>query len=407
MYDVIERWQSDKIRSMMKVRRGVNLTGARQTGKSTLAGMVDLPHAKRYTFDDMLVRGAAKGDPNGFVSHSDGETIVIDEIQKVPEILESINMVVDRDNSSGQYLLTGSSNLHFAKAVKDSLAGRLGKIRLRSLAFGEKNAHAPDFLRKAFARDFNSEYPELLKRDIIALAFKGGYPEIQDYSSIDRNDWFSAYLDDLLERDIKDVAEIRKISELRSTALWLLAHTAQFFAVDELSTKAAISKPTAQNYMEALKALYLFDSILPWTKSDYDMIGKRSKWIATDSGLVANILGWDEESVYMDESKNGKLVETWVYQQLAAIAEADGGYAISHYRDNRKREIDFMVERQDGAMLGVEVKAGHATLDDFKHLKWFASNIARTPFTGIVFYSGAQTLRFGEGFYAVPMSALG
>jgi predicted AAA+ superfamily ATPase len=189
--------------------------------------------------------------------------------------------------------------------------------------------------------------------------------------------------------------------------LWLLAHTAQFFAVDELSTKASISKPTAQNYMEALKALYLFDSIPSWTKSDYDMIGKRSKWIATDSGLVANILGWDEESVYMDESKNGKLVETWVYQQLAAIAEAEGGYAISHYRDNRKREIDFLVERQDGAMLGVEVKAGHATLDDFKHLKWFASNIAKTPFTGIVLYSGAQTLRFGEGFYAVPMSALG
>ena len=92
------------------------------------------------------------------------------------------------------------------------------------------------------------------------------------------------------------------------------------------------------------------------------MIGKREKWMATDSVLVANLLGWGEDEVYMNESRNGKLVETWVYQQLAAIAEAEGGYSISHYRDNRKREIDFMVERKDGTVLGVEVKAGQASL---------------------------------------------
>ena len=159
--------------------------------------------------------------------------------------------------------------------------------------------------------------------------------------------------------------------------------------------------------MGALKALYLFDSIPSWSKSDYDMIGKREKWMATDSALVANILGWDEDGVYMDESKNGKLVETWVYQQLAAIAEAEGGYAISHYRDNRKREIDFMVERKDGALLGVEVKAGRASIEDFRHLKWFAANLAKTQFTGIVLHSGDKSLRIGEGLYAVPMRALG
>ena len=137
------------------------------------------------------------------------------------------------------------------------------------------------------------------------------------------------------------------------------------------------------------------------------MVGKREKWIATDSALVASILGWNESELYMDESRNGKLVETWVYQQLAAIADADGGYTISHYRDNRKREINFMVERKDCAILGVEVKAGQASLDDFKPLKWFAENLAKVPFTGIVLYSGDKTLRFGEGLYAVPMSALG
>ena len=404
---MIQRWQMSRIQSMMQVRRGVNLTGARQVGKSTLADMLEFSSVKRYTFDDSIVRGVATGDPHGFVRHAKGETVVIDETQKVPDILDAVKMVLDKDPSPGQYLLTGSSNLHFAKAVKDSLAGRLGRIRLRPLAFGEIRGGAPDFLRKAFARDFDSFNENLLKRDIIDLAFRGGYPEIQNYSPEDRSNWFGTYLDDLLEKDVRDVTEIRKLAELRSVAVWLLARTSQFFTVEELSSKVAISKVTALNYMAALKALYIFDSIPSWAKSDYDFIGKREKWIATDSGLVANILGWEEDEVYMDDTRCGKLIETWVYNQLAAMAEAEGGYAITHYRDNRKREIDFMVERKDGALLGVEVKSGQASLDDFKHLKWFAENLAKKPFTGIVLYSGGQTLRFGEGFYAVPMSALG
>ena len=406
-YSMIERWQTPRVGAMLKVRRGVNLTGARQTGKTTLAGMVDLPLVKRYTFDDKLVRVVAQSDPNGFVRHAEGETVVIDEIQKVPDILESIKMVVDQDASPGQYLLTGSSNLRFAKTVKDSLAGRLGRVRLRTLALGEVNGRPPDFLRRAFARDFDSRYSDFSRRDVIHAAFRGGYPEIQSYSPSDREDWFAAYLDDLLEKDVKDVTEIRKLSQLRAVALWLFAHTAQFFAVEELASKAAISKVTALNYMAALKALYVFDSIPAWSKSDYDMIGKREKWLATDSALVANILGWGEDEAYMDEGRIGKLVETWVYQQLATLAEAEGGYAIFHYRDNRKREIDFIVERRDGSSLGVEVKAGQASPGDFKHLKWFAANLAQKPFTGIVLYSGEHTLRFGEGFYAVPLAALG
>ena len=132
---------------------------------------------------------------------------------------------------------------------------------------------------------------------------------------------------------------------------------------------------------------------------------------ARHGGETLRIEGWGKDALrvtaYMDENRSGKLVETWAYQQLAAIAEADGGYAILHYRDNRKREIDFIVERKDGAMLGIEVKAGQASLGDFKHLKWFAANLAKGQFTGVVLYSGTNTLRFGEGFYAVPLAALG
>ena len=391
---------------MMNVRRGVNLTGVRQSGKTTLAGMVKLPKARHYTMDDKEIRRSAADDPKGFVKHSDGETLVIDEVQKVPDLLDAIKIVLDGNNDHGQYLLTGSSNLRFIKAVRDSLAGRLGWLRLRTLSLAEMRGNGHSFLASAFNRDFKSEYPEIDKRQAIELAFRGGYPEPLDYSTKDRRDWFKTYLNDLLTKDIHDVTEVRKLSVLKTAATWLLSHSSQFFALDELAAKTSLAKETANSYLEALRALYLFDCVPAYAATDYGLVGKRPKWIATDAALMANILDWNEDDVYLDQNRSGKLIETWVYQQLAAIAEADGDCEISHYRDAKKREIDFMVKREDGALLGIEVKSGAVSSSDFAHLKWFAANLAEKPFTGIVIHSGKDVLPFGDGFYAVPFSAL-
>ena len=390
----------------MRVRRGVNLTGVRQSGKTTLSEMVKFRNQRRYTLDDKEIRRSASDDPKGFVKHGEGETLILDEIQKVPDLLDAIKMVLDVNNDKGQYLLTGSSNLRFSKAVKDSLAGRLGLLRLRTLSLGEIFGNAPTFLDAAFARDFKGEYQEIDKHEAISLAFRGGYPEPREFAERDRRDWFKTYLDDLLTKDIRDVTEIRKLEVLKAVATWLLAHSAQFFSVDELAAKTSLAKETVLNYLEALKALYLFDRVPAYSKSDYNLIGKRPKWFATDASLMSSILTWNEDEVYLDQSRNGKLIETWVYQQLAALADVSGSYEISHYRDGKKREIDFIVERDDGALLGIEVKSGAVGSSDFANLKWFAANIAKSAFTGIVVHSGKDTLPFGDGFYAVPFAAL-
>lgn len=405
--NMIARWQTQRLMHLLSVRRGVNLTGARQVGKSTLAKLLHLPNTRAWTLDDDLAFSAAKNDPSSFVKHKQGETLIIDEIQKVPSLLNAIKIVLDNDNSKGQYLLTGSANLQFAKTVKDSLAGRLGVVRLRPLTLGEINGKKPLFLERAFRKDFQSSYVSMDKRDVIHEAFLGGYPEPREFDTGDRVDWFKRYLNDLLNKDIRDITEIRKINVLSDIAEWIFAHTSQFFSINELACKASISKETVLNYIEAIKAMYLYDEIPAWSKSDYSKLGKRTKYVAADSGMVANILGWVEENVYLDESKNGKLVETWVYNQLAAIVDLSNDYKISHYRDNKKREIDFLIERQDGAILGIEVKSGTVGKDDFNHLKWFMSNLAKGEFVGIVLYSGERSLQFGENLYAVPLSALG
>ena len=404
---MLKRWLQDELLDTLDCRRGVFLTGARQVGKSTLASALKLQNCRRYSFDEKKICEAAMNDPYGFVAHAAGETLVLDEVQKVPDILEAVKMVVDKDNTKGQYLLTGSSNLRFAKSVHDSLAGRLGHLRLRPLAFGEIAANKPTFLSNAFARNFPSSYSGIDKRDILEVAFRGGYPEVIGLKAKQQRGWFRDYLDDLVEKDVRDLTDIRKVDILKSAALWLLAHTSQFFSLEELASKTGVSKVTAENYLEALRALYLFDRVPAWVAQDAARVGKRPKWVACDSGMVAALLGWNAEEVYLDESRSGKLIESWVYQQLAAQADSLGGYSISHYRDNKKREIDFLVTREDGAILGVEVKSGTVSLSDFKHLKWFAKEYEPASFTGVVLYSGKDVLRFGEGFYAVPLAALG
>ena len=406
---MIARWQEKEVVSSLKNFRVVNLTGARQCGKTTLSNMLDLQYARRYALDNDETRRAATSDPLGFVDRKDNETIVIDEIQKAPELLNAIKIHVDACNDKGQYLLTGSSNLNFVKAVSDSLAGRIGKVRLRTLAYGERIGGSGDFLDRAFARDFPSVAPGVDKRTAIRLAAQSGYPEAMELGPKFRKKWFLSYLDNLLTKDIRDVTEIRKLDVLRRIAVWLLAHSSKFFEVSELAAKTGVGKATVDTYLSALKALYIFDEVPPWSKGDYSKIGKRSKYFASDAGLVVNILGWNEESIYMDGDMSEKTIETWVYQNIASLADACGDCELSQYRDSKKREIDFIVERSDGAMLGIEVKSGSSfSKDDFKHLKWFATNLAKEqPFTGIVLYSGEQTLRFGEGFYAVPLAALG
>lgn len=171
---MIQRWISKKVEEALRFRRGVNLTGARQVGKTTLCGMLNLPNARRFSLDNEMMRNAALSDPKSFVAHAVGETLLIDEIQKAGALLNAIKEVVDHDNSKGQYLVTGSASLRFARSVSDSLAGRLAHIRLRSLAFGELTSSSPDFLPASFAQEWMTPTSRLDKRDVIHLVFRAG-----------------------------------------------------------------------------------------------------------------------------------------------------------------------------------------------------------------------------------------
>lgn len=406
MNDDIQRWMAPLVSDALSYRRVVYLNGARQTGKTTLVRGLPLPDADRRSLDEELSLSAARADPSDFVARKTDGPLVIDEVQKAKDLLPAIKIVVDAHRDPGQYLLTGSSDLRFSVAVRDSLAGRMKTMRLRTLAEAELRGGSPEFLKAAFHGDFVSPRTKADKAEIVHCAFRGGYPEPLPFPERERGDWFRGYVDDLLLKDVRDITEIRRLDALRRAADFLAARTAKFFSEEEFGAICGLSRPVVQNYLGALEALYLFERLPAWTKTDYAKAGKRDKWFASDPGLAPNLLGWREDEVQDDPDRCGKLLETWIHHELSVRADVEG-WSLYHYRDADKREIDFLVEDGEGGLLGIEVKAGTAVRpDDFRHLAWFRDRLAPESFIGVVLHTGRDIARFGERLFAVPMSIL-
>lgn len=238
---------------------------------------------------------------------------------------------------------------------------------------------------------------------------RGGFPEVISLAAEDRGHWYRDYINALLERDLDDIAKITQHHNMRELVRILAAWSGKFMDISAISSGLSIRRTTIESYINALETLYLVERVYPWTRTDYERVGKQSKIYLTDSGIMSAILNYQFDKIEMDSDRSGKLIETFLFNELAALVDASNGkYQLFHYRDREKREIDFLIERNDQALLGIEIKAGSAINEsDFKHLKWFRDNIAKNrEFIGIVLYTGSQAGSMGEKLYAIPMSAL-
>jgi len=403
------RWQTENIKEALKTRRVVVVSGARQTGKTTLCKQVSGEKGDYRSLDDSNMLDFALSDPKGFISNNSG-TIIIDEIQKAPKLIPEIKLAVDMDNRPGQYLLTGSANILTLPAISDSLAGRVKYIRLRPLTVGEFFDKKASFLELAFNRDFPDKITGYNKAEIIDIAFRGGYPEAVIIDDIQqRKDWHIDYINTILMRDLKDIANIRRQNDLQSLVGILASWSAKFMELSQITAALSINKITLDTYINTLISMFMFDKVSPWLKTDYERIGKRHKFYACDTGVMASVLGWSPKEVFMNNDRSGKLIETFIFQELAAIIDMNNKYKLFQYRDRLDREIDFLIEREDGALLGIEVKSGHTvSKEDFKAQKWFEENIIKNKqsFTGIIVYAGDRTIQYEENIFAVPMAAL-
>jgi len=404
----IERWMERRLRRTLAERRAVWLAGARQTGKTTLARALAGEDVEYRNLDDRLMREAAEADPQGFVKRRT-RLLVIDEAQRAPDLLPAVKLAVDEDDQPGQYLLTGSAALGSIPSVRESLAGRIARLRLRPLAQGEIAGAAPDFLDRAFAGQFEAMRGEADRDALLEMGMRGGYPEPLRLAERSRRGWHQDYVAALLDRDLKDIARIQRMTAMRELVAALAAWSSKTIDIAGIGDRLSIRRPTIESYINALEALYLVERLPAWTKTDYARVGSRDKLFMTDCGLMANLLDWRIDQIRFDSDRAGKLIETFAFTELASQVDAGERFRLHHYRDWEQREIDFLVEAvEDGALLGIEIKAAtSAARGDFRHLAWFRDNLAKERrFTGIVLYAGSRVVSFGERLWAVPFGAL-
>lgn len=405
----IKRWAIEDVKHALKVWRIVLIAGARQSGKSTLLRSCLKPGERYVSMDDAHAMELALDSPETFVNHGKG-TMGIDEIQKLPRLITDIKMVVDWNRRKGQFLISGSSDIRRMPEIKESLAGRMRRLHLRSLAEGEIRRRKRNFLQRAFEGDFDSVPEEADKTEVVRLALRGGYPEVLGLGAKDRTAWYRDYVNGLLTHDLRDITNIRHMDAMKELLLAFAAWSSKYMDIMGVSAKLEIARTTFNSYANAITGLYLHETVPPWVDADYDRIGRRPKSFITDSGLMAALLGWDEQQVMDSPDRAGKLVETFIFHELAAQMGPARDYDMWHYRDRQGREIDFIIrDGNTGDLLLIDAKAGSgAGPEDFRHMRWFKENLAPkdVKVRGIILYSGKNVYHLRDGFLLLPTSAL-
>lgn len=394
----------------------VLVTGPRQSGKSTLVStLLKESSPRRYvTLDDLVVLSAAKTDPAGFVSGLGGP-VCIDEVQRAPELFLPIKAAIDRDRAPGRFLLTGSANVLALPRVADSLAGRVEVLSLWPLAQAEvAGASAPANLVDAlFRSEVNAPGAGCSKADLLARVEAGGYPEAVMRPRIERRDaWCRSYLSTVLDRDVRELAEVEKLEALPRLLAALYGRSAGLLNYADLASGLSVSQPTVKKYASVMERLFLVRTLPAWAKSTSKSssvrLSKSPKVLAVDTGLAAHLLGAGRERLAADAALAGSLVETFVVGEMLKLASWSARRPSAwFFRTSDGREVDLILEDRSGAVVGVEVKAAETVSSgDFRGLRAFAELVGDRLAAGIVVYAGPETVPFGERFWAVPASAL-
>jgi hypothetical protein len=386
----------------------VLIVGPRRAGKTTLVRKMGDAGRTYITLDDQTVLEAARSDPAGFIRGLD--RAIIDEIQRAPDLLLAIKKTVDEDYRPGRFLLTGSANVLTLPRIADSLAGRMETIQMLPLAKAEVEGRLPTFLERLFEGKLHNQREAILGDDLVRLVLLGGFPEvIGRESQRRRQDWLRSYLASILTRDLRDIAEVEKLTELPKFVRLLAEHSGQLVNYSQLGAGINVSHKTGQRYVGLLEQVFLIATVQPWFTNRLKRMVKTPKLHFLDSGLLASVRGLTFERVNADRGTFGALLETFVYSEVLKLMTAASNLRLTphHFRDRDMREVDIVLERDDGTIVGIEVKAS-ATVraGDFGGLRALAEVCGDRFAFGVVLYDSTDVVPFGDKLAAVPLSCL-
>lgn len=403
------RYLAVRLREALADTPVVLIHGPRQSGKTTLARMVGEPRGYRYlTFDDEGVREAARRDPLGFVEGLPGRTI-LDEVQRVPEIFPSLKVAIDQRRTAGRFVLTGSANVLLVPHLAESLAGRMGMLRLHPLAQCELHGKRPRFIATLLSGGFRTRITDRLGPALAERIVGGGYPTaLARRTPARRRAWYRDLVETQIQRDVRDVARIHSLDALPRLLALAASYTAQLLNVSDLAAPFQMTRQTIHDYVTVLERIFLLDRLPPWHRNRLSRLVKTSKLHMGDTGLACALLGIDAIALSGARERLGPMLETFVLQELRRQASwHTDPVDFFHYRDRDDFEVDIVLERGGVAVAGVDVKAGASVTDaDLRGLRKLRAAAGRQFASGVVLYDGASVVRFDENLFAVPLRAL-
>lgn len=412
--NIFPRHLADQVNVALTDTPVVVLQGARQTGKSTLVNHLANQHGGHvYTMDDASTRDAALADPESFLrGPSDSCFMVIDEIQRTPELVVPIKAAVDRDRRPGRFLLTGSADLIRVPGSEDSLAGRAETLQLRPLSMGELHGTADDFITSILdlpTAAWLAHQTTATRADVIGLVFSGGLPTARARQGRRRSAWLDDCAHRITHRDALSLSGSSP-AKLLATLKALAANHAGELVKSRVARSVGVSESVVADYIKTLHGVYLIEQIPAWSRNGHARLTKKPKTVVFDGALAARLQGLDQTALNdpLGITALGPLLEGFVATELLKQRTwSETEYDLAHYRESGGVEVDLVATVPDGRVVGLEVKATVTpNSKHFQGLRALSRRVGTQFAAGVVLHLGNQTLSFGDGMLAVPVAAL-
>jgi predicted AAA+ superfamily ATPase len=410
---MLRRHLIDRLLDGLADTPAVLVNGARQTGKSTLVQSTELAGQSRQylTFDDPGILAAAQRDPNGFVAGLN-MPVTLDEVQHVPEIFPVIKAAIDRKRQSGQFLLTGSANVMLLPKLSESLAGRMEVLTLWPFSQGEIHGVRETFVDTLFSQKpvgWAGKTATVRRDELLETILAGGYPlAVARQSATRRDAWFQSYVMTMLQRDIRDLANIADVTAVPRLLSVVAARAGGLLNFADLSRSVALPQTTLKRYFALLEGTFLVQLLRPWARN----LGKRTiqtpKVYINDTGLLAYLLGATVDRLKAEGNLAGGVLENFVLMELRKLSTwSTIQPELFYWRTASGQEVDVVLEDRAGRVTGVEVKAA-ATLsgNDVRGLQALASAAGKHWVRGVVLYTGNEVIPFSSNLHGVPISWL-
>lgn len=385
----------------------VLIHGPRQSGKSTL-GQALQSERTYVTLDDPIALALARRDPKAFLEAYPAP-VMIDEVQRAPELFLAIKLNVDRDRKPGRFLLTGSANVMNLPKLADSLAGRMEIVDLLPFSQGELEDRPKNFVDAVFEDEFKPEFIPEDSKNLVDRIVRGGFPEPSLRSSQSRRDaWFANYVRTLLERDVKDVANIDGLSQMPLLLRLLASRAGTTLNASGLATETGIPYTSLKRYLSLLETIFLLRLVNTWSHDRSRILTKAPKAYLVDTGLLCYLGNLSAKSMLDDPLRLKPALENFVAMELQKLCTfGETKPWLLHLRTIRHLSVDFVLESRRGDVVGIQVKSGTTLHEDDADGLRFLRDLAGDKFIrGIVLYGGNSIQPMDARITGVPLSAV-